>query len=276
MVGVFVLGGTFRPRSAVPIALRVTMSSFSKGDRVILDGLQSAAYLNGMHGCVAEDLNEAGRHVVDLDLLLEPPKRLRIKPSNLRQEPPISSKRRADVAGGSLIEQEGRALSLLLDCMRLVTASFVEPELETTQDIENLRLSPEGFAKQNHLTSTAWSFWREPNGYHGMHADGICGGLRDLVKNQLPEMNGGLEALIAEKPEYKRCVEAVDDGEACQGWNVRVTGDFWIVGMDEGGTFLIPDGNRDVVYQCCGVKDPIYPKVAHFGRPSLFRVTMIP
>lgn len=105
---------------------------------------------------------------------------------------------------------------------------------------------------------------------------GIHGGLCNMVKEAAPNASGGLEQHLAHFPGYERKMEALDDIEACQGWNVRVTGIFWIIGMTPGDTYLVPDAKRDVVYLCCGMRDPLYPKVEHFGRPVLFYITMMP
>jgi hypothetical protein len=79
------------------------------------------------------------------------------------------------------------------------------------------------------------------------------------------------------EPSLRLAYDAVDDVEAIKGWNVRVHGHFWVCGMDEEGTFLVPDSNRDMVYQCLGAKDAIYPKVERdFPRPVQMSITMIP
>jgi hypothetical protein len=67
------------------------------GDRVILQGLNKAAHLNGRHGCIATPLNEQGRFGIDVDV--DPTGRRAVKPGNLLPEEPSLVDPRLDADG---------------------------------------------------------------------------------------------------------------------------------------------------------------------------------
>jgi hypothetical protein len=254
-----------------------TEETFDVGDRVILQGLEKAAHLNLAHGTVASTLAK-GRHYVDIDLISKDQKRINVKPANLHKEPPITtSKRRAACQGGSLVETEGRALSFALDSMRLcVATTFVcDEQVQTHEDIQELKESESGFLKQNRLTASAWSFWSDGRGFRTSNPKGVYEELREYIRVSLPESNGGLETLKSGFPSYQLVYDAVDDFEAIKGWNCRVTGDFYIVGGESEGTFLVPTTNLNAVYQCVGTKNPI-PFDGDYPRPVCMHLTMIP
>jgi len=64
---------------------------FDVGDRVILQGLQKADYLNHRHGVIVSLPGDTGRYTVDTDLFEdhEGGKSLALKPVNVKREPPI-------------------------------------------------------------------------------------------------------------------------------------------------------------------------------------------
>ena len=114
------------------------IATFKVGDRVILQGLVKAKRLNGRHGTVGLPPNSTNdRCAIDLDLpdAMDPnasSNGIAVRGTNLMREPPLpveAEEGRARVAGGRLVEEQGRPMSFILDNIRfLVGYLFVEGE----------------------------------------------------------------------------------------------------------------------------------------------------
>jgi len=234
----------------------------------------------GMHGTVAQVDAQEGMVSVDMDLSAT---RLRLHNTMLKREPPISEtaqQRRAQVQGGRLVEVEGRAMDLVVNCLRYIAAQIfmsLGEEVQDLTDVERIRAQggEMGLIKINTMTSTAWSFWKDGRGHPRSRDAGVYDHLCQFLGVQLPEDNPGIRE---RNPPMKLAVQSLEDVSATESWNCRVSGDFWIVGFDQDGTYLIPDEQREVVYQCVGIVNPIWPMV-RANNPNNFvmmSLTMIP
>jgi hypothetical protein len=270
------------------MATAVAPPSFAVGDRVVLEGLQSATHLNGRHGCIARE-QQQGRYAVDIDVDSQ---RRAIKPINLLREELDNNDDDnmivADAVEGILPENHGRAASYLLDLMRLNVAwhfSFDE-DIRTHMDIERLRSSPAGLLKISHLTALGWSNWITEGG------DGLDVGTGDsdnpmgmyeMMKATMDQVINDSEEIGVPEIEAPRMVfakDALQSPHAAGGWHVRVHGNFWIVGssQDTGAAYLIPELSKSMVYEVLGIRNALYPMVATgpFTRPVLMAATLIP
>jgi hypothetical protein len=72
--------------------------------------------------------------------------------------------------------------------------------------------------------------------------------------------------------------DALHEDTLVKSWHIRVHGNFWVVGLDHEGSFLIPVNNQDTVYQALGLQRNIIPMLeADYGKvPVAFTLTMIP
>lgn len=256
--------------------------SFTLGDRVVLQGLQSATHLNGCHGCIARELQQ-GRYGVDIDVDSQ---RRNIKPVNLLREETDNDDEQmmvADAIEGILPENHGRAASYLLDLMRVnVACHFLhDQEVSSQMDLQRLRSTPAGMLYIARLTAVGWSIWTTEgvggldvgtgDGTFAMMKFGIEQVIEDFEVNNVTESDAA-PILFAR--------DALQSPHAAGGWHVRVHGNFWIVGSSPktGAAYLIPEGNKSMVYEVLGILNALYPMVSRgpFTRPVLMTATLIP
>lgn len=272
------------PTSAMP-ATAVPTSTYSIGDRVMIHGLEKSPHINGLHGTIVTEpkinANDGViRYGVDFDLVSPSLERSAIKVRNLRLEPPSSSNiERAQVQDGALVQSEGMVISFVLDMARFLAARYIHhwEDIQNVGDLHRFRGTDQGLQRQNMCMSSAWTFWNEEYGTQ-MRKGGIYSELKKYLQDTMAnddKFNGDFDKITDVLGfDYKRLYDAVDDVRAVKGWNVRITGEFWIVDMDNDGTYLVSDLNRNAVYQCVGVRDAIWPKLQ--GKILCMRVTMIP
>ena len=261
----------------------VDVPLFEVGDRVVVQGLQNATQLNGRHGYIASTL-QRGRYGVDIDVDSQ---RRAVKPINLvsEEEDDDDDLEIVQAADGVLPEHpHGRAASYLLDLMRVTAGYYYSDTGAITQhDLDRYRSSPGGLLKIAHLTSLGWSNWKTETG-DGLELGGLDkDGIFDLVKagNQQTldeiEKQNLAESEVPQEIYFAR--EALHSKHAAGGWHVRVHGNFWVVGVapETGGCYLIPEGNKNMVYEVLGIRNALYPMVSrHSSRPMLFAATLIP
>uniref|UniRef100_A0A7S4MMD3 Uncharacterized protein n=1 Tax=Odontella aurita TaxID=265563 RepID=A0A7S4MMD3_9STRA len=258
---------------------------FKIGDRVVMAGLKKAAHLNGRHGIISGRSRDH-RYPVDLDLMDPPTKtnRISVKADNLKAEATIDFDEgyRAAVKDGHLEERHGQVVAFIFDTMQcLVAAQFLgDPSLGTLSDLYKFRQSggPQAMAKCNALQGSAWSLWTDPGPFAPRtQGKSVYDRLKYTLQQSVVEQNGGVDKLDAKHPGgYRLIFDAMDDAKAAGGWQVRLHGTFWVVGLDEDGqgTYIVPDNNRSAVYRIVGhraalqIKDP--------KPPSLFRMTLVP
>jgi hypothetical protein len=254
--------------------------SLEVGDRIVLQGLVNATHLNGRHGCIVTPLNSDGRFGVDIDVDSQ---RRAIKPVNLaREEEEDDGLTIVQAVNGVLPEHpHGRAASYLLDLMRVNAAYHYSDDGEITQyDLERYRSSPPfGLIKIAHLTSLGWSHWVKETGDGLELGDGDKDGIYEIMKLGHVQTLDQFPSQDDIPPELIFANEALESKHAAGGWHVRVHGTFWMVGEspDDGGCFLIPEGNKNMVYKVLGVRNALYPLVSRHGtRPMLYAATLIP
>jgi hypothetical protein len=132
----------------------------------------------------------------------------------------------------------------------------------------------------NVLIGMGWSHWLKPGMFRTPNNHGVYMLLCDLVRNHCEGLLHDDTTPSAAKRQGHRPAHGgmLDNVQAFKGWNVRIHDDFWVVGMDDDGTLLVPDLNRNMVYKVLGVHNAIYPMLQSrgFGRPVLVRLTIIP
>jgi hypothetical protein len=206
------------------------------GDRVVLHGLIQAAHLNGRHGVVAAIL-EGGRCAVHLDVLR--PVTISIQLVNLKKEDPATAsyaiQDRCAVFDGVIVDSEspiaehlGKATIQIFHLMRsMVVTSFPKDVwgISSMQQIPNLPAD-----KSNDLNAYAVTHWN----------DGVYDRFVEFVKAQGFAEDGVL-------------VRALNDARAMKSWHLGMQQDFWFVGRDYTGTYIVPECSKDVVYKVVGV-----------------------
>jgi hypothetical protein len=166
-------------------------------------------------------------------------------------------------------------------------------------------------ARLNYFLAVGWSHWTDPGAYHARNGWGV----REIAKQwvqvewrqdvarqtkkeaHLLPVGGGLAGsttVSAAATRSKRrhhqleryramvqfCGDAFEHVRAAKSWHIRVHGDFWVVGGDDQGTYLIPQRNEDMVYQCVGLSTSLHEMIQRndkYGtRPMVWKVTLIP
>ena len=244
------------------------------GDRVILQDLKSATELNGRHGTIADtwDSDESQRYPVDLDLY-DPRKggAVSVKVSNLQKEPSIPKElddKRAPVDKGVLSEEHGRAVSFICSTMRSSVASSLVAKAG----------QPGVMPDPKQVAQFCWTFWKTPNG-KGVYPSLVEYLTREiLVENKLEDLE---KQLNPENPKgsYKLIKDAMTDPLAVASWNVRISGEFWIIGGNADGTIVVPACNSRAVYCVAGLKLPLAVQIMQqtkVPRPPKFNLTLLP
>lgn len=260
------------------------------GDRVILRGLKNAAHLNGRHGHVGNGHNGGpvpalnGRYAVNLDLLDASTPKVSVQPTNLKREVAIAAdieSKRAPAANACIAESYGRPMCVILDAVRFITAKYLMDAdgVEEMTDIERMRFEgdQQELSRLNHFLAMAWSHWLDSGSFSSV--DSVYEMSRQWAQVQMVD---GLKQAPDPAGEGKELVkfmsDAFDDITSVKSWHVRVHGDFWVVGSDSEGTYLIPLDNQDIVYQTVGLTSNLGQMVQSScgNAPAAFTVTMIP
>jgi hypothetical protein len=260
------------------------------GDRVVLQGLQKACHLNGRHGHIGSSLTPPeGRVPVNLDLLDEStPSVLAVKAINLQRESTIrrtgiNDNKAAATSRGCIDEQYGRPLCLILDTLRYLAAVHLMGETSDKHlDIEEMRMSgdPTLCNMLNSYLALAWSHWSDSGSFHTPDNKSIFEMAKEWGQVQLQE-----NSVLPPNEEEGRLLldfvsKAFDDVTSVKSWHVRIHGDFWIVGGNSDGTFLIAQHNHDLVYQCVGLTSALHEMIgrAGFGKDAipLYTMTLLP
>ena len=202
----------------------------------------------------------------------------------------------AKVSQGTLVEEEGRALCLILDAIRFLVGHVLleDSELQTgLADIDILRKQgPKGLLKMNHLMGVAWSCWNKKQITTTVNDDNKSSNKKSIYEllvqffRDLPKTNG---CELNNMPrEYLRALAALKHPTAVLGWHVRLHGDFWIVGyasedkeQDDNarGAIVVSAVDRRQVFKVFGVRNSLIGILEPFfsSQPMiLMRLTMIP
>jgi len=210
-----------------------------KGDRIVLRGLESAAHLEGCHGSVA-DVKTAKDGRILLAVHLDILKTFWIKPENVVKEDPLQKhavQNRATVHDGVL--EPAATPSLGLPLMRafaivrwIVATQYLLEKSLTVQQVPRLPIE-----KSLELNAYAINHW---NDKHGVRE---C--LTSFVHHKDPN-----EQLTVEK---RFIANALKSERGMKSWHYGLQGDFWFVGRDYTGSFVIPDKSKDIVYKVVGI-----------------------
>lgn len=265
--------GAGGPTPSLPVKKQA--GPYRIGDRVVLDGLKTATELNGRHGTIADtwDSDEGQRYPVDLDLY-DPRKggAVSVKATNLKKEGEISKElegTRAPVDKGVLSEEHGRAVSFICSTMRSSVASSI---------VAKAGQPPGVMPDPKQVAQFCWTFWKTPNG-KGVYPSLVEYLTREiLVENKLEDLE---KQLNPENPRgaYKLIKDAMTDPLAVASWNVRISGEFWIIGGNADGTIVVPACNSRAVYCVAGLKLPLAVQIMQqtkVPRPPKFNLTLLP
>lgn len=248
--------------AAAPRPPKVNDGPYNIGDRVILKGLMAAKDLNGRHGVIADLWDKkTQRYPVDLDLFDETKKKpLSVKVCNLEKEPPIPPEmeaKRTVATNGILDPYHGKVCSFIFNSLRGSVSQSLKGEQNPMK-----------------LAAFGWQFWQTPD------RKGMYPALRDhLIKGGFKNVEDLETKLRPENPKgsYDLVKEAMTSPLAVGSWNVRIHGDFYIVGMCPKGTLLVPANNTRQVYCVLGFVTPLAAQMVNkFPRPPKMNLTLLP
>lgn len=247
---------------------------FQIGDRIILQNLVGAAALNGRHGCIASNFDKkTQRYPVDLDL----PNRgnntkgpLTVKENNLSKEPAVAvSEDMPDLIGGCLEPKHAKVASFIFHVLRVSCSQTLKGETSSLK-----------------LAAFGWQYWKQAG--QGGAEGGVYPSLKTYLTKGILEKQklADLDKQVSEDPEkptagaYKLVTKAMTSTEAVAAWDVRVEGEFYIVGMGPQGTMVVPCHNPRQVYIVAGFQAPLMAIAGgnqqKFPRPPKFHLTLLP
>ncbi|KAG7362116.1 hypothetical protein IV203_025782 [Nitzschia inconspicua] len=277
--------------------------AFRVGDRVVLQGLSKAPHLNGRHGHIGfKPCEDPERLPVHLDLLDPHQPKLAVKPQNLRREgriiryvddkddTNIAEPQNANVSNGCIEESYGRPLCLLLDTLRYLSAKELvgDKSIQSIHDIEQMHggrngSSDKGMAaitQMNYFLAVAWSHWSDlgEESMYEIAKKWITEWEREFKRTPIPVDPREANDIMRYRNMISFGVAAFDHVRAVKSWHMRIHGDFWIVGGDTNGSYLIPKRNEDMVYQCVGLTTCLHEAFqSRYGhKPMVCKVTLVP
>jgi hypothetical protein len=215
---------------------------------------------------------------------------------------------------GCIDEKYGRPLCFLLDTLRFLAAKEIigDETIRSIHDIERMHYKDQQSDDDNqenvssynnnkpktttlatkhgnstttrlsYLLTIAWSHWE-----HSHKGSGVCvmakrwiqnEWKRELARRPIPVDPKEAKTFVQYREMVGFCGSSFDHIRAVKSWHIRVHGDFWIVGGDARGTYLIPKHNEDMVYQCIGLTSSLHEMVksTYGDRPMVWKVTLIP
>jgi hypothetical protein len=235
----------------------VTSATFAKGDRVIVRRLTTSTELNGRHGIVAA----AGLQVaVHLDIL----KTVILDPSHLDHEDTTWSSVTGRTTPDRVAVQNGALWGS--------TAADAAQAIKVQQLFHVMRwiawamqIQAKG-GQNSQVTLSQMAFIPAEMG-HTLNA---------YAMSNWPSVRSRLGEYARQNPAIPLLATALNDGRAMKSWHCGIYADFWFVGRDYQGTFVVPDRNKDVVYKIVGIVNQV--AAAHAKQPgdavSIIRVPM--
>lgn len=247
--------------SAMMIKPKINKGPYKIGERIVLKGMEETKTpeLNGRHGLIA-DVWDGERYPVDLDLPYGKVPQLHVPVSNLQKESPLVPELllpgggRAPVTQGCLEEGQGRICAFLFKTLRSVADGV------TTSQLKIKERSP------HHC----WEYFQE---VYPSYLEFLTRGI--LMKAKLADLEASIHPQNP-KGTYKSVVDAVKSDQAVAGWNVRVEGQFYLVGMGPEGTMVIPCDNLRKVYCVVGYQKPLGALLGQMPRPPKVQLTLVP
>jgi hypothetical protein len=214
----------------------------------------------------------------------------------------------ANVKNGCIEEIYGRPLCLLLDVLRFLAAKELvgDENIRSILDIERMhrggtnnnvsnqqsqhgRSNPSTLAtttttasttRMNYFLAVAWSHWNDPAdvSMYEIAKNWMTEWKRELKRKPIPVNPREAKEFVRYRDMVGFGAVAFDHVRAVKSWHVRIHGDFWIVGGDARGTYLIPQKNEDMVYQCVGLTTSLHESIeSRYGKkPMVWKVTLIP
>lgn len=263
------------------MAAQVKPSEFRSGDRVVLRGLTRAPHLNGRHGTVAAippTITHEGRCAVHLDILLTT---VAILPSYLEKEDlslaSYAIQDRCAVYDGVLVDPSscdddlkrvGSAIIYIFYLMRWIVATSYVIKDDETNNISILQIPNLPTAKSLELNAYAIQHWVQ-NPQNG--TTGVWNSVAEFFKQTEDHAENGF------------IVQTLKDSRAMKSWHLGVQKDFWFVGRDYTGSYVVPDGNKDIVYKVVGISNKLQQKrkkpgdpVALIKTPMRLTITVLP
>lgn len=171
-----------------------------------------------------------------------------------------------------LAEEYGRPFSLLLSSIRFLSARLLvgDNSITSLMDIHRLMGSgtPQNLMRCNHFLSVAYTRWNEPS---SSSESGLT-----FYQQVLKSMEEDMESEEDSKEVQQNAIKALTSQQAAKSWGVRVHGSFYVVGIDEEGTYLIPTMNHDTVYCVVGILKKIYYMVPNAASFPAIQATFLP
>jgi hypothetical protein len=234
----------------------VTSAAFAKGDRVIIRRLTTSTELNGRHGIVAA----AGLKIaVHLDIL----KTVILDSFHLDHEDTTWSSVTGQATPDRMAVQNGALWGSTADAAQ---ATEVQQLFHVMRWIAwAMQIQAKG-GQNSQVTLSQMAFNPAEMG-HTLNAYAMANW--HSVRSRLIEYT-------RQNPAIPLLAAALDDGRAMKSWHCGIQGDFWFVGRDYQGTFVVPDRNNDVVYKIVGIVNQV--ASSHAKQPgdavSIIRVPM--
>jgi len=249
---------------------------FQIGDRVILQNLVGSAALNGRHGCIASNYDKkTQRYPIDLDLPNRDPKAgggkpLSVKEANLKKEPLVEiSDDMPAIINGCLEPAHAKVASFIFHVMRVSCSQTLKGETNSLK-----------------LAAFGWQYWKQTDETTKAEG-GVYPSLKAYLTKGILEKQKltDLDKQVSEDPKnpkpgaYKLVTKAMTSTDAVAAWNVRIEGEFYIVGMGPQGTMVVPCHNPRQVYVVVGFQAPLIAVAGgnqKFPRPPKFHLTLLP
>mmetsp|Transcript_20395 Transcript_20395/g.30269 ORF Transcript_20395/g.30269 Transcript_20395/m.30269 type:complete len:582 (+) Transcript_20395:39-1784(+) len=278
------------PSSVGLVKPKINSGPFKIGQRIVLQELlkeegDDLSKYNGRHGHIA-DVWDGTTYPIDLDLPLSSKpttatttdddkttnnnnKPLRIKVANLREEGELINipdpPGRIAVNSGCLPEDHGRICAFLFKTLRSVAEGVIHNNPQKKKKFAET-------AAEKKSPFVCWQFWKDD--VYPAYLEFMTRGI--LLKAKLADLE---QSINPGKPKgtYKTVVDAVKSKHAVASWNVRVEGQFYLVGMGPEGTMVIPVNNLRQVYCVVGYQKPLGALLGNqMPRPPKVQLTLLP
>jgi hypothetical protein len=225
----------------------VTCATFAKGDRVIVRRLTTSTELNGRHGIVAA----VGLKVaVHLDIL----KTAILDSSHLDHEDTTWSSVTGQATPDCVAVQNGALWGSTAD--DAAQATKVPQLFHLTRWMAwAMQIQAKG-GQNSQVTLSQMAFIPAEMG-HTLNAYAMA---------NWSSVHSRLLEYARQNPAIPLLAAALNDGRAMKSWHCGIHADFWFVGRDYQGTFVVPDRNKDVVYKIVGIVNQV--ASAHAKQPG--------
>lgn len=230
--------------------------AFTKGDRVFLHGLTAAPHLNGRHGWVAAIGLRCAVHLdwpLKTVMIVSPRDHLLAEPKSLAS---YALSDRPDVYNGALFDPSHHpnpvaSASGLIHLLRLMRWTAATMQRSSSSSSANDQISSTNLTLQGvtalstepslALNAYAIQHWRQ------LDEAGKENGIRHRMLEYLRHHQSNLHF------DTSSLQQALCERRAMASWHCGIQQDFWFVGRDTAGTYVVPEANKDVVYKIVGV-----------------------